>query len=49
MRERRAFSNRGLAVRWIEKEGTASFKDKAERAELYNGRKMLIWSKYLQA
>jgi hypothetical protein len=45
--ERRDFPNKGLAVRWIEKEGTTSFKGKAERVEPYDGRKVLMWSKKL--
>jgi hypothetical protein len=45
-RERRDFPNKGLAVRWIEKGGTASFKGKAERVELYDGRKVLMRSKH---
>jgi hypothetical protein len=44
---RLVFPNRGVAVRWIEEGRTTSFKGKAERVELYNGRKMLIWSKRL--
>ena len=47
--EQRAFPNRKLALWWIEKEAMARFKDKAERIELYNARKMMLWSKSLQA
>lgn len=41
------FSNRRLAIKWLEGEGAASFKGKIERVELYNERKMLIWAKSL--
>ena len=41
--------NRNIALRWIEKEAMARFKGKAERIELYNDRKMMLWSKSLQA
>jgi hypothetical protein len=43
--ERRAFRNRKLALWWIEREGAAKFRGKAERVELYNDRKMMLWSK----
>ena len=46
--ERHPFPNRGLALKWIEGKALSSFKDKADRVELYNPRKMLIWSKSLQ-
>ena len=46
--ERRVFLNRKLALWWIEKEAMARFKGKAERVELYNDRKMMLWSKSLQ-
>jgi hypothetical protein len=46
---RRTFPNRNVALRWIENEGTALFKGKAERVELYDGRKVLMWSKKLRS
>jgi hypothetical protein len=41
------FPNRRLGIKWLEGEGVAPFKDKIERVELYNERKMLIWAKSL--
>jgi hypothetical protein len=44
---RHPFPTKGAALRWIEREGTALFKGKAERVELYNGRKVLMYAKEL--
>jgi hypothetical protein len=46
--ERHDFPNRKLALGWIEKHNPASFKGKAARVELYDGRKVLMRSKDLR-
>jgi hypothetical protein len=41
------FSDRRLAIKWLERRAAGPFKDKIERVELYNERKMLIWAESL--
>jgi hypothetical protein len=38
------FPDHYSAIQWLEGEGSASFKGKIERIELYNHREMLIWA-----
>jgi hypothetical protein len=45
---KKIFSERRLAIRWLEGEGATSFdKGNIERLELYNEYKTLIWAKSL--
>ena len=39
------FTERRIAIEWLEGEGGASFHGKIARFEIYNRRKMLVWSK----
>jgi hypothetical protein len=39
------FTERRVAIEWLEAEGGASFHGKIARFEIYNRRKMLVWSK----